>query len=365
MNYPAKVRRGAFSTLAPWLVLGLFGVVASLLRRDRTLPSPPLSAPALAARQPGHGRNANWVWEIPWRGWRDIAWRSMRSIGQDRLPIVAGGITFYILLVVVPTLSAFISLYGLAADVDAVERQVTQLSAVLPAPAVNLLHDQMLRLVTTSDPALGLTFGVSLLLALWSANAGVGALFDGVNIAYGETEKRAWRRRLLLTLAFTAGGIVIVTIVALLLVALPMAAQRLYHLVPDQLWWAPFRWVTIFALVAIALTVLYRHAPSRQTARWRWCWPGGILAAAIWLAESLAFSSYMQLANFERAYGPLATVIGFMLWVWFSAMVVLVGAEAGAEIEHQTAVDTTAGTPAPRGVRGAVVADTVGPAAPA
>ncbi len=357
-------KRTAFSSLAPWLVLGLFGIVASLPRKTSP-PAPAALTPARLSRlQPGHGRDANWVWEIPWRGWRDIVWRAVQGIGQDRLPIIAGGVTFYILLAVFPTLSAFISLYGLASDVAAVERQIAQLSNILPAPALNLLHDQMLRLVTNRDPTLGLTFGVSLALALWSANAGAGALFDGVNIAYGEAEKRAWWHRLLLTLAFTAAGLFVVTIVALLLVALPMAAARLYNLVPDHLWWGPFRWVMIFGIVAIALSALYHFGPSRQAARWRWCWPGGILGAAIWLTGSLGFSTYMSMANFEHAYGPLATVIGFMLWIWFSAMVVLIGAEAGAEIEHQTAVDTTAGPPAPRGVRGARMADTVGPAAP-
>ena len=109
--------------------------------------------------------------------------------------------------------------------------------------------------------------------------------------------------------------------------------------------------------------MVYRYGPSRAQPRWRWITPGGLLAAVLWLAASLLFSWYVSsFANFNKTYGSLGAVVGFMTWLWYSTIIVLVGAELNAEIEHQTTVDTTVGGPRPPGARGAAMADTVGEA---
>ena len=101
--------------------------------------------------------------------------------------------------------------------------------------------------------------------------------------------------------------------------------------------------------------------PCRQKARWRWLTPGAIFAALLSLTLSLIFSWYLQTFVRPASYGPLAAMMGFLLWTWLSVQIILMGAELNAEIEHQTAVDTTTGHPVAIGERGAVVADTVGP----
>jgi membrane protein len=123
------------------------------------------------------------------------------------------------------------------------------------------------------------------------------------------------------------------------------------------------RWPVMFMLVILALAILYRYGPSRRIAKWRWLSVGSVFAAVVWLAVSVLFSWYLgNFANYNATYGALGAVVGLMMWMWLSTIVVLVGAELNSEIERQTAVDSTIGSGRPLGARGAVVADTVGPA---
>jgi len=309
-------------------------------------------------REPGRGRMARWPWRIPWRGWRDILWRTYREMSQDRLNVVAGSVTYYTLLAIFPALGVFVSIYGLIADVKAVENQLAQLATIFPPEAVRLLGEQMMRLATGRAAGLSLAFVVSLLLSLWSANAGMKSLFDGLNIAYDETEKRNYVYRTALTYGFTAALLAFLTMVSAILVAAPIALEAV-RLRSD--WLIAARWPMVYAVAAGAFTIVYRYGPSRRRARWRWLLPGGAAAAVLWMAGSAGFSWYLNnVARLDATYGSLGTVIGFMLWVWFSVMVVLVGAEFNAEIEHQTALDSTVGAPKPMGERGAAMADTVG-----
>jgi membrane protein len=364
MDFISRRTRLRSASVLPWVAMI---AMAAMWPRDRKPAAPSLSEPQKPAPekfdtdQPGRGRLAHRPQHIPWRGWRDVLWRTFKEIGADRLSIVAGGVTFYTLLAIFPTLTAFVSLYGLVADINVVLEQITTLARLLPPGVVDLLGDQMIRLATAHDAGLSIAFLFSLVLAIWSANAGMNALFDGMNIAYGEAEKRGFIRRKLITLGFTAGAIVILTVLAVLLVAVPLWIDNAIGLSPSDLWWVPFRWVAILAMMMAAFVVLYRFGPSRSEARWSWVWIGAVFAALVWLIGSMAFSFYLErFADYENAYGPLGTVIGFMVWIWFSAMAVLLGAELNAEIEHQTAVDTTTGAPAPLGDRGARMADTVG-----
>ncbi|CUT12804.1 Ribonuclease BN EC 31 [Bradyrhizobium sp.] len=117
----------------------------------------------------------------------------------------------------------------------------------------------------------------------------------------------------------------------------------------------------MFLILTLALAVIYRYGPSRQTARWRWVTWGSAIAALLWIAVSGAFSWYAaNFGKFNETYGSLGAIIGFMTWLWISAIVILLGAEVDAEMEHQTERDTTTGRSKPMGSRGAKVADTAG-----
>lgn len=351
--------------LAPWIALGVLAILWP--RRETVDKRPGLSVQAPAAApatfemaEPGRGRLASRPDHITAKGWKDIAWRTYREIGADKLPSVAGGVTFYTLLALFPALGAFVSLYGLVADVNAVRDQLMGMAVVLPPAVVNIVGEQMLRLTSRPEGSLGFAFVTSLILSVWSANAGMKALFDGLNVAYDETEKRSFMRLTFLTYAFTLCGLLFLAVVTGLLVALPIAF-RFVGLGGLEALWLALRWLILFAVAAAAFSIVYRHAPSRTRARWRWVIPGGIFAAAFWLAGSFGFSFYVEnFAHYDATYGSLGAVIGFMMWIWFSAMVVLIGAELNAEIEHQTALDSTTGIEKPLGARGAAMADTVG-----
>lgn len=356
--------------LAPWIVLLAMAPFAFPRRTaptEKTIVDPPglsesrvMPPMAFDAAEPLRGRAAARPAHIPWRGWRDIAWRTAREISVDRLPAVAGGVTFYTLLALIPAIGAFVALYGLFADVGAVEQQLRGMVGVFPPSVIQIVGEQMARLAQQKDGELGLAFVASLLLSVWSANASMRALFDGLNIAYDEEEKRPFAPRLLLTYAFTLCALVYAVAVAGVLIAAPLFLEAARLSALEGLL-APVRWLIVLVMTAVAFTVLYRFAPSRTPARWRWVWIGAAFAAAVWLVGSLGFSLYVnRIAHFDATYGPLGAVIAFMIWVWFSIMAILVGAELNAEIEHQTAADSTTGPEQPMGARGATMADTVG-----
>jgi membrane protein len=363
-----RARRSAAYQLAPWLAMAAMAA-AAFWRRGRAKPpaaksaAPPLQTAAdIDAEEPRRGRRAHWPFAIPPLGWKDILWRTYREMGRDRLPALSGGITFYLLLATFPGIAAFVSLYGLFSDVATVERQLTHLSAILPRDAVALIGGQMMRLATQRHATLSLAFVISTLVSVWSANAGMKALCDGLNITFDETEKRDYVRRSLLTFLATLAGLVFAASIVSVLIAAPVYFHDL-GLRRFGVWWGPVRWMTVFVIAAVAFSLIYRYGPSRRPARWRWVAFGGVLAAFVWLCVSLTFSWYVNnVAHFGVTYGSLGAMIAYMLWLWVSAMVVLTGAELNAEIEHQTCVDTTVGPERPIGERGAVMADTVGKA---
>jgi membrane protein len=352
---------GLLLAAAPWAGMATFG---ALWLKERRTPQPGLSHQIVASpetfecNEPGRGRMATAPHRIPPRGWKDVLWRTWLEVGRDRLPLVAGGITFYGLLAIFPAMGAFISLYGLFADVGTVMKQMNELAAFVPPQVLTLLGDQMLRLATAKHTGLSFAFLLSLLVSVWSANVAMGTLFDGLNVAYNETEKRNFVVRRGITYAFTFAALLFVTLVTAILVAVPIGLSAL-GLGATLL--VPLRWLLLLGVAVLAFSIIYRFGPSRRLARWRWVWLGAFCAAVIWLGGSLGFSWYVNnVSNYDATYGSLAAVVGFMMWMWFSTMAVLLGAELNAEVEHQTALDSTTGAPKPMGQRGAAVADTVG-----
>ena len=315
--------------------------------------------------EPGRGRTAEAPHQIPARGWKDIAVRTFNEFSEDQIPQVAGGVTFFALLSIFPAMAAFVSLYGLFADVGVANGQFNALAGILPREAVGFVGQEMTRIAGAKHAPLGLAFAISLLLSIWSANGAVKALFSGLNVAYEERERRGLVRLNLVSLAFTIGGLVFVMATLGALVAAPIALRIVgWHGSLSPVLISLLRWPALLIVTAGAFALLYRYGPSREQARWRWISWGSAIAALIWLLASMLFSWYVaNFGHYERTYGSLGAVVGFMTWIWISTIVVLLGAELNAEIEHQTAVDSTTGLEAPLGTRGAKMADTLGAAA--
>jgi membrane protein len=228
------------------------------------------------------------------------------------------------------------------------------------------VQDQVARVLEKGNTALGATFLFGLALAIWSANAGVKAVIDALNVVYEEREKRSFVRLNLLALAFTSGGIAALLLMVSAVVAFPLLLDRLGLAPQSQLVVSLARWPLLFVILLAALAILYRFGPSRRQARWEWLGVGTLAASLLWIAGSSLLSWYLSnFGNYDATYGSLGAAIGLMMWMWVSAIIVLCGAELNSEIEHQTARDTTTGQPKPLGARGAVMADTLGPAVPA
>jgi membrane protein len=313
------------------------------------------------AKQSGRGRQATAPWQIPWAGWKDILWRTYEQIGEDRLLAVAAGVVFYGLLALFPAVTALVSLYGLFAKASTISEQLALLRDVVPAGGVEIIQDQVNRIAEKGDATLSLTFAFGLGLALWSANAGMKAVMDALNVAYNEKEKRGFLKLNLVSLGLTAGAIVALLIALGAIVMLPLVLSFLGLGGWTETLLRLVRWPVLICVVIFGLAVLYRFGPSREAPRWEWLSVGSVAAAVAWLLGSALLSWYLaNFANYDATYGSLGAAIGMMIWMWMSAIVILLGAELNSEIEHQTARDSTMGEERPLGQRGAAMADTVG-----
>jgi membrane protein len=266
---------------------------------------------------------------------------------------------------VFPAITALVSCYGLFANPSTIGANLQTLALMLPEGSFQIIQDQIGRVLDQGGTALGATFLFGLVLAIWSANAGVKAVIDALNVVYEEREKRGFIRLNMLALAFTTGGIAALLIMVSAVVAVPLALGHAGLAPESRTIVGLLRWPLLFLILMIALGLLYRFGPSRHPARWEWLSVGTLTAAVLWIVGSSLLSWYLSnFANYNATYGSLGAAIGLMMWMWMSAIIMLCGAELNSEIEHQTARDTTVGRPKPLGGRGAVMADTLGPAVP-
>lgn len=328
---------------------------------DRHADDAPAAADLERAQEPGRGREADTPVDIPASGWKDIAYRAFQGIAANRLMAMSGGVAFFALMSLFPGIATVVSLYGLIANANTIADHVDLLSGFLPTGALQLIRDQVLLVVEKGNNALSVAFLVGLVVGLWSANSGVSALFDALNVVYGEKEKRSLMMFYATTLAVTLGCSAFVAMALAGVVILPAALVLIGVHSSTEALLQVLRWPVLMAMIVVLLSIVYRIGPSRRDAKWRWVSPGSILAAILWVGASMVFSSYVTaFDSYNRIYGSLGAVVGFMTWTWLSIFIVLLGAQVNAEMEHQTARDTTEGDPLPLGVRGATMADHIG-----
>jgi membrane protein len=281
---------------------------------------------------------------------------------RDRVLLIAAGVTYYGLLAVFPATATVVSLYGLFADPGSINEHISSLAGFLPGGAVEVIGDQAKRIAAKGQGTLGFASAFAFLLSLWGANAGTKSLFDALNIIYKEEEKRGFVRYTLASLAFTVGGILLAILGVAAIVIMPVILHLFGVPTSSSTWFISLiRWPVLFAAVLFALACLYRYGPSRTEPKWRWVTWGSTTAAAVWLVGSILFSWYVaNFGTYNKTYGSLGAVVGAMVWMWLSSIIILIGAEINAEIEHQTVEDSTEGVRKPMGTRGAHMADTVG-----
>jgi membrane protein len=286
--------------------------------------------------------------------------RVYANISRHHLSVVAAGVAFFGVLAIVPALAALVGLYGLIADRSDVMATLDEIRPLLPPDAYGLIEGQVQALLDVPQQRLGLAFALSMLLALWSARAGVSTLVEGLNIVYREVDTRSIILEFLASLGLTALLLIIACAALLATVALPAILQALdIGLLGTQL--AALGPLLILGFAAVfVIGAVYRYGPHRERARTRWVTLGAVVATVAWVLASFLLSFYIaNFANFNKTYGSLGAIAALMFWFYVSAFVVLLGAELNAEMELQTARDTTTGPPRPMGERGAYVADHV------
>jgi membrane protein len=357
-----NVNRPLWQTVA--LVASVMGLAAIFPERrafkSRHDAGPDTAPHAAANSSASDGRDAQNPAEIPAAGWMDVLKRTYQQVGKDRLLAVAAGVVFYGLLAVFPAITALVSSYALFADPSTINKHLAFISDVLPAGTFSIVEDQIKRVLAKGDVKLGASFAFGLVLAIWSANGGMKAVIDALNVVYEEEEKRGFFKLNAVSLAFTFGGLVSILVAIGLVVAAPvlLATFGLGKIGDALLKYG--RWPALAVLLLVGLALLYRFGPSRKSPKWKWVSVGSIAAAVTWLAGSALLSYYIaNYAGYDATYGSLGAAIGLMMWMWMSAIVVLFGAELNAEIEHQTKADSTDGPDQPLGRRGAEAADTI------
>lgn len=267
------------------------------------------------------------------QSWRDIAQRAWGQFWDDQIPMIAAGMTFYALLAIFPAIGLFVSLWGLFGDVGDAHDALAQLATILPGGALTVVGDQMAR-VAASDPG-GLTLAAAfgLVLSIWSANGAMSAIITGLNMAYGQKEERGFVRRTLVAFAFTF-ALIGFSVASVLVLVLPTALYP-YLTHEEMLLFRAAGYGGLLVVALIGLSLLYHFGPSRHRSHWRWFSWGGSIAGIAWLATSIAFSLYVgHFGSYNSTYGSLGAVVGFMTWIWISAMVILMGAEVNSEIEE-------------------------------
>jgi membrane protein len=299
--------------------------------------------------QHGDKRPVGSPFAIPRAVWKDILWRTYQRSNDDRLLATAAGVVFFGLLAVFPAITALVSSYGLFADASTIGANLQKLALMLPEGSFQIVQDQIARVLDKGGAALGWTFLFGLALAIWSANAGVKAVIDALNVAYEVPEKRGFIRLNLLSLAFTIGGIAALLVMVSAVVAFPLALDHLGLPPAIRVIVTLARWPLLFVILLIALGILYRFGPSRGQPQWKWLVIGTLAAALLWIAGSAALSWYLSnFGNYNATYGSLGAAIGLMMWMWMSAIVVLFGAELNSEIERQAAINAPLSTPRPQ-----------------
>jgi membrane protein len=259
-------------------------------------------------------------------------------------------------------LVAIVSLYGLVADPAEVGRQVRDVTAALPPEARTLITDQVRQVASQAPSSLGTTAVISIALALWSASSGMRWLLSALSLAYDEAEDRKFVRlrgtALLLTVAATTAFVAnLVLLTATGRLSDWLGLGRTGEIVVNVL-----RWPVLAVLIGSGLAVLYRFGPDRDAPRWRWVTWGSVIATVVAVLASVGLAVYSSVSgSMDKTYGSFAGIIVLMLWLMATVFAILLGAEVNAEMEHQTARDTTVGPRRPLGERGAVAADEVAP----
>ena len=307
---------------------------APALPEPESLPPPPEPPPD----DPGRRHTAERPQGLSLKGWWEVTLLVIDQVNRDRLMLVAAGVAFYVILSIFPALTVLIWLYGFVADPAAIVSQIQDIAFLLPQGALDIIQQQARAIASTGRSSINTLIVTSLLIAVWSANAGMKSMFDAMNIIYAEEEKRSILVYNAYSMLFTLGALAIFLATLAVLVLVPIVLSYVNLQGNFARVFIVLRWPMLYAITVVYLIFLNRYGPSRSASRARWAIWGSALGAALWLAVSVGFSWYVEhLSNLAATYGSIAAIAGLMLWLWLSALVILAGMELNHELEQRTA----------------------------
>jgi membrane protein len=265
----------------------------------------------------------------------DAFWYIWDVMDRLNLSLIAAGVGFFAMLALFPALAAIVLLWSWVADPSQISALLDLAGKVVPPEVHSMLMNQVAGVINAgSSGKLGTATLISLLVALWSARAGVSALIRGLNAAYDIGHRQSiWRRYLadigvtltLCALTFVAIAAVVVAPVVITVLPLGTLATVAAEIT---------RWVVAIGVVMITLGIVYRYGPNRRGRRPKWITPGAIVATVLWMAVSIAFTIYVRnFAHYNEVYGSLGAAVALLMWFYLSAYVVLMGGCLNAAIE--------------------------------
>lgn len=299
-------------------------------------------------------------WKFKGKDWWAVTKRVFWASQHDNVGVIAAGVAFFSLLAVFPLISAALSTFSFFADPGDVDGITDTVAALMPGEAFNILENQVETVLSANLETVSFGIILSLGFALFSAGAGIRAMMRAMNVAYEEIESRNPAVFFFFGLLMTIGSLVFVWLSLFVIIGVP-AALTYANLDETARLAARFLpWILLVSVFSFACGVMYRFGPSRRPARKRWLYPGIGFALVSWLAISFSFSKFVQaFGRYNEVFGGLASVIILLIWLWLTAMVVILGAQINSELERQTIADTTRGPARPLGKRGAAMADFV------
>jgi membrane protein len=278
------------------------------------------------------------------RDWLSTLKRTAKEMKQDRVTLTAGGLAYYWFLSLFPALIAAVGLIALLQlDPKVVEDILNGIKQALPPGAAGVLSDAV-ESATKSSTGAGRAAIIGLVVAVWSASSGMGALQDGLNVAYDVPEDRKFVAKRLIAILMLVVTLLLGVVPAALILFWKPLGNTVDQFVPlpgavfDVLWIVAIAVVAIIAL-SLMFAALYFLGPKRQGPKWKWVSPGGIVAVIIWLVATIAFQFYVtEFGKYAKTYGALAGVVILILWLFITALAVLIGGELNAELERQAAI---------------------------
>jgi membrane protein len=311
-------------------------VLATLAIQRHLAKSSPPTTSAVERNLPSAQMSSGNPLQVLAARWRQVLFGVYSRISRDRILAAGAGVVFYGLLAIFPAITALVSSYGLFADPSTISDNLRSLALMLPDGAFGIVQDEIGRVLSKQNSSLSLAFIFGLLVAIWSANAGVKAVLDALNVAYEETETRGFIPLNLVSLAFTIASLAAILVMVTAVIGVPLALQHVGLDHNAEVLVEIGRWPLLALVLLAALLILYRHGPSRVVPRWRWLMVGAVAAVVMWLIGSALLSWYLSnFGNYTATYGSLGAAIGLMTWMWMSAIIVLAGAELNSEIERQ------------------------------